>query len=211
MSVMMVCPRDFTLRTRMGHVVKFVGGEPTPVPEAAYAEALAKNILPVKVQDDERPIFEHATAEISGSLRDALIFQTIEEIVKENTTEDFGGGVPKAAAISSRIGLAVSQQEAAKYWSMYRQIKGENGALPTHPNTEMVREVQALSTRKQLEEYATDMNLPLTRTKGKSLKELKDTLLYTVVNQSNVPSMVAAPGAEIDPEEYVKPAGLTED
>jgi hypothetical protein len=210
MSIMMVCPRDYTLRTRMGHTVEFVGGEPTPVPEAAYAEALAKNILPVKVKDNEKPVFEHATAEITGTLRDALIFQTIDEIVKENTTEDFGGGVPKAAAISARIGIAVAQNEAAKYWTMYKQIKGENSELPTHPNTELVREVQALSTRKQLEDYARDADLPLSRTKGKSLKELKDLVLYTVVNQRNVPSMVLE-GVEADPEAYVPPASLMED
>lgn len=209
MSVSMVCPRDYVLRTRMGHTITFKAGEPTTVPEAAYAEALAKNILPVQTLDTENPVFELATAEITGTLRDALIFDTINNMVIENSVEEFaGGGVPKASVVSAKIGVAISASEIGKYWQLFREIKGENSALPRHPNMELVREVQALATRKQLEEYARDLNVPLSKSKGKSLTELKTFLLYTVVNQQTVPAMPVAPMVE---GEYVKPESLTMD
>lgn len=205
MSVPMVCPRDYVLRTRMGHTITFKAGEPTGVPEAAYSEALAKNILPVQNVDDERPVFELATAEITGTLRDALIFDTIHNMVTENSVEEFaGGGIPKASVVSAKIGVPVSASEIGKYWQLYREIKGENGPLPQHPNMELVREVQALATRKQLEEYARDLDVPLSKSKGKSLSELKTFLLYTVVNQQQMPVVPAA-------GEYTKPASLTMD
>lgn len=204
--IKMVCPRDYTLRTLHGHVIHFEAGVPTPVPESAYQEALAKNILPVKAPDGETAAFEMASAEITGSLRDALIFDAIRVIVTRNHTEDFtGGGVPKAAVIAAETGIAVGAPEMSRYWTRYKEIVANNDELPSHPNVELVRELQGLSTRKQLEAFAKDIGADLPNTKGKSLSELKAQLLYTVVNTQNAPLL--------DPEDkpYAKPAGLTMD
>lgn len=205
MSIPMVCPRDYTLRTRNGHTIKFAAGEPTDVPEALYAEALAKNIIPVERKSDDQPIFGMVHAEITGTLRDAMIYQAIDEVVKRNQTEDFsGGGVPKAAALSAIIGLSLSASEASRFYTNYRQIIGENEPLPTHPKVEVVRELQALTSRKQLEEFAEDHGIGIPKAKGKSLKELKELLLNSVINQMTTP-----PAA--DSSEYVKPATLMHD
>lgn len=203
MPIMMVCQRDYTLPTRTGHAIRFEAGVPTPVPEALYAEALAKNIIPVERKSDDEPIFGMIHAEITGTLRDAMIFQAIDEVVKRNQTEDFtGGGVPKAAALSAIIGLSLSATEASRFYTNYRQIIGENGELPQHPKTEMVRELQSLTSRKQLVEFAEDHDISLPKTKGKSLKELKELLLNNVINQMTTP-----PAAD----EYVKPDTLMQD
>lgn len=204
-TIKMVCPRDYTLRSTTGHTVKFEAGEPADVPEALYAEALAKNILPVKAGPGESPAFELATAEITGNLRDALVFDVIQVLVKRNNPEDFtGGGAPKAAAIARDTGLQISAREVSKYWNLYKQIVAENAEFPTHPNVELVRELQGMSTRKQMEEFAADIGVSVPKTKGKSLAEIKSELLYAIVNQKQ-----SAPVADAD--DYVKPDSLEQD
>lgn len=205
MMIKMICPRDYTLRTTLGHVIAFKAGEPQPVPEAAYHEALAKNILPVKDANGEKSAFGMASAEITGSLRDALVYDAIRVLVSRNHVEDFtGGGMPKAAAIQKEVGVHVSAQETSKYWAGYKQIVAENGEFPSHPNVETVRELQGLGTRKQFEQFAEDLGVAIPETKGKSLSELKSMLLYTIINQHQAPLGVAA-------DEYRKPASLTMD
>lgn len=203
-TVMMVCQRDYTLRTKLGHTIKFIAGEPTPVPETAYAEAISKNIVAARPKEGEKPYFALAHAEITGSLRDALIFEAMVEIIARNDIEDFaGGGVPKAAAITKAIGITVSAKEVAKYHDVYKQVLAENGELPTHPQVEVVKELQSLATRKQMEEFASDHSIRLPETKGKSLKEVKALLLEQVVNRQTI-------GA-VDSTDYVKPSTLEQD
>ena len=68
-TIPMVCPRDFTLRTKNGgHVIKFEAGKETDVPEEAYHEAISKNIVPVQRKDDEGPAFTLISNEITGTL-----------------------------------------------------------------------------------------------------------------------------------------------
>lgn len=203
-TIDMICARDYTLRTKLGHAIKFTAGEPTPVPESAYAEAISKNIVPAQKQDSDKPVFGFVHAEITGTLRDALILEAIHELVERNDVEDFaGGGVPKAAAISRTIGISISAREVTKYHDIYRQVTAENGTMPTHPQVEVVRELQSLSTRKQMEEFAREQDISLPETKGKSVKEVKALLLEQVVNQQTVP-----PAADKD---YVKPSTLAMD
>ncbi len=203
MSIQMVCPRDYTLRTRMGHTIQFIAGEPTPVPESAYAEALSKNIVPVERPDGDKPAFGMVHAEITGSLRDAMIYAAIDEIIKRNQTEDFaGGGVPKAAVLSAAVGVSISASEAGRYHTNYREFVATNSPLPTHPHVEIVRDLQACSTRKQLTEFAQEHNYAMPKAQGKNNKELKELLLHAVINQQ-----VAAPA----PDDYQKPSSLQMD
>ena len=205
MSIMMICPRDFTLRTRLGHTISFIAGEPTAVPESAYAEALSKNIVPAKRPDSDTPAFGMLQAEVTGTLRDAMIYGAIHEIVHRNQTDEFsGGGVPKAAAVSAAAGVSVSSSEANRYYTNYREFISSNEALPTHPQVEIVKELQACATRAQLTQFAKEHGYALPRMQGKSNKEVKELLLHAVVNEQVTP-----PAA--DPEEYVKPDSLTED
>lgn len=204
MPIPMICSRDYTLRTKLGHTIRFVAGEPTSVPESAYAEAIAKNIVPAQRPSDDKPAFGMVHAEITGTLRDAMIYGAIDELVKRNQTEDFtGGGVPKAAAITDAIGIPISSGEVGRYWTNYREMVAENSDLPSHPQVEVVRELQALSTRKQMEEFASEHDIRLPNTKGKSVKELKSVLLHQVIGQQVAPAH--------DPGEYKKPDTLMMD
>jgi len=213
MPVLMKCPRNYILRTRLGHVVSFIADEPTLVPDAAYAEALSKNIIPVERPDTEKPYFELAHADITGTLRDALIYRAIHETVLRNSPEDFqGGGVPKAKLISDQVGVTVSATEVGKYYQNYRQIIAENSDLPSHDKIDLVLELQSCSTRKQMEEFAEQIDMPLPATKSKSLKELKGALLYGLINsaaQASAADLMTA--ANADKSEYKKPSSLTMD
>jgi hypothetical protein len=207
MTVMMVCPRDYTLRSTQGHTIAFKADEPTPVPDSMYQEALSKNILPAKVPRGEEAAQGLAHAEITGTLRDALVFDAIETLVKRNNVEDFGGGGPKAAALARETGIQLSAKETAKFYDRYKQLKAENSELPSHPNVELVRELQGLSTRKQLEAFALDIGVEIPETKGKALSEVKSTLLYAIVNQNQAPLTQSGP---VD-KAYVKPDSLEMD
>lgn len=202
MTILMTCPRDYILRTMLGHTIEFKAGEPTEVPEAAYAEAINKNIVPVERKDKEQPAFGMVYAEITGSLRSALIYQALADIVARNQSEDFtGGGVPKAKVVSEAIGINVSATEVGKFWTNYRQIVAENSEVPSHPKIEIVRELQSLSTRKQMEDFAEDHGITV-KINSRSLKELKGFLLHQVIGVMNGP---------VSEAEYVKPASLMED
>lgn len=184
----MVCPRDYVLRSDTGHIVQFQAGVPTPVPDILVPLAMSRNILPVNEHDDEKPIFGMLNSAITGSLRDALILQSIESLMGRNNHEDFtAGGAPKAAAIAAETGVSVSAQEVSKYWDRYREIKGTNAEIPKHPSVELVRELQQISTRKALVEFCKEYSLPYEKYEGKSLKDFKQIILSVIVNQKTLP------------------------
>lgn len=202
-SILMVCPRDYTLRTRMGHVIKFTGGVPTPVVEAAYAEAIAKNIVPVERPDDDKPAFGMVRAEIKGTLRDAIIFAALDEIAGRNQSEDFtGGGVPTAAAVTVATGMRMSAAEVGKFWTNYRELLAQNETIPTHPQLDVVRELQSCVTRAQLVDFAKDHDVNMPKAGKVSVAELKELLLNSVIHH-----LPLAPAAD----SYTKPSTLQED
>lgn len=211
MSIFMKCPRDYTLRTTLGHIIFFKADEPTKVPEAVYHEALAKNILPCEVPNGEKPNFDMAEGRVTGPLRDALVFEAIQTLVKRNNSEDFtGGGMPKAASLTRESGVDVSGSEASNFWNRYKQIVAENTEFPTHPNVELVRELNGSSTRKQLEQFATDLGIDIRHLKGKSLAQVKSFLLTAVVENKQAPIANDDDDGQ-GTKEYVKPSSLTED
>ncbi len=189
MSTKMVCPRDFVLRSTSGHTIAFKANVPQDVPDSLYAEALSYNIIPAtgKAEDQDTPA-PQGTVQIMGPLRDALIFNAIVTLVKRNSSDDFdGGGVPKVGAITELSGVKLGAPERTKYWGAYREIIGSNGEIPTHPNVVLVQDLQALTSRDQLEAFAKDNSLNITAVKGRSNRELKENLLAQVINSKQVP------------------------
>lgn len=186
MPVPMLSLRNFTLRTKSGHTIFFEGGVVTPVPEEIVAEALAVNIVVTDSTDRENQLkFKSADIQsnITGSLRDSLILGAIEELVRENDTDNFNaGGQPKVAALAHATGLKLGGGEASKYWERYREIKSTNADLPSHPRVENVLELQRLTTRAQLTSYAKDMGFDFKGLDKKSLKEAKEALMYATIN-----------------------------
>lgn len=185
MPVSMVAPRNYTLRTKTGHVIKFVGGQPRLVPDLVVSEALAVNILPVansdvQVPDDSARGVQRVT--IAGPLRTVLILHTIADLVRENDTENFdGGGRPKVHVVSARSGLDVSSRERSEMWDKYREIVANGEDLPTHKSMDTVFAVQALTKPSDMKEYAQLLDVPEVQLAGLSLREQKQVLLAKAI------------------------------
>lgn len=187
MSVKMICPRHYTLRTTSGHVLKFEPNVAKDVPEDCVAAAMAVNIMPVNSADGEEalaPTDGKALAQLSvgGPLRDAIAYRVIQDLHRENNAADFdGGGRPKASSINARTGLQLSAADVQKYWMQYRQIVSNGEELPTHKALDQVMEIQALNTSKDMRAYATDLEVPEKSLTGRSLREQKNILLAAAV------------------------------
>lgn len=185
MPVKMVSPRDYTLRTRTGHVIHFPANVPVHVPDVVVSEALAVNILPTSTVDTPEPSHGVVRAEtITGTLRDALIFNGILQLVKENDSASFNaGGQPKLTALNALTGIRITGGELSKYWDRYREIVGTNSPFPTHPKLDLVVELQSLTTRKQLLEFANDHGIPEGDVKRhQTIKEAKEALLQATLS-----------------------------
>lgn len=193
MPVAMVCPRHFTLRSKTGHVVKFEPGKPSNVPDDVVQEALALNILPVDADNFADPtLLEGLRAKgpvninLTGAIRDAVVYHVLHEIARENDVNNFdGGGRPKTFVIIDRTGVQITSAERNTYWDKYRELKGAGEELPTHKAVDAVLEVQYLSTPKQLIEYASLYDVPFTHIEGRTLKEQKAVIVGAILAESH--------------------------
>jgi len=185
MPTMMIAPRNYTLRTKTGHVIRFEGGKPKLVPDNLVSAALAVNILPVAnadVPDGDTSAGGVQRVQISGILRDAILMRTIHDLVRENDTENFdGGGRPKVNIINDRCGLSISAKERSEAWDKYRELTMNGEDLPTHKAMDTVLTVQALTLPHDIKEYATLLEVPEKALMGLSLREQKQVLLAAAV------------------------------
>lgn len=184
MPVLMQCARPYTLRTKAGHTIRFEPGKPVQVPDNIVAQALAVNILPVDGAaitdtDADQPV---QRASITGVLRDALALKIIDDMVKENDSEQFdAGGRPKTNFINQAAGLDLAATERNVYWDKYRTLKSSNEDLPAHKALAPVLEIQYLSTPKDIAEYADGIGVSDAMLKGRSLRQQKQVLLNAVI------------------------------
>ena len=187
MPTMMKAPRNYTLRTKTGHVIRFEGGVPKSVPDNLVSAALAVNILPInndEVPDGDTNAGGVQRVTISGILRDALLLRTIHDLVRENETDNFdGGGRPKVNVINDRCGLGISAKERSEAWDKYRELIANGEDLPTHKAMDTVLTVQALTMPHDIKEYATLLDVPEKTLTGLSLREQKQVLLAAAVKQ----------------------------
>lgn len=185
MPLEMVAPRNYTLRTKSGHTVKFVANEPKMVPDFIVQEALAVNILPTNNKDVET-IDDSAAGvqkvQIGGPLRSALILRAIADIARENDSANFdGGGRPKTNVVNDRCGLGITAKERSEFWDQYRQIQANGEDMPTHKNLDTVLAVQSLNTPSDFKEYAALLEVPVAKLNGLSLREQKQLLLSAAI------------------------------
>jgi len=135
MPLEMTAPRNYTLRTKSGHTIKFLAGQPQFVPDEIVSEALAVNILPVEggvIRDTDDSGKGVQKVIITGLLRDAMLLRAIDDIMRENDVENFDAGSrPKVNVINDRSGLGITAKERSDALEKYRKIKAEQDELPT--------------------------------------------------------------------------------
>lgn len=183
----MVSPRDFSYIGLSGHGVTFKANEPTDVPFELQHELLQMNIIFADGAHASAPVDKDGKAarvELSGAIREAVLFHVIGAIHSDAQTEEFdAGGAPKAAAIASRSGLSVSNSERAKLWDRYRNAKATNGILPTHPMVEAFVDVQKVNSIKAAHEFAEAYEVPAELLVGVTkVSEAKKVILASLVN-----------------------------
>ncbi len=185
---MMICPRNYLLRTLSGHMIRFQADVPKFVPDSVVSDALAVNILPVegKVRGEDTPSDHRkpVRVEITGALRDAIVLRAISDLAVRNDTKDFdGGGRPKIPAITELTGLAINAKEREVYWEKYKQLKSDGEDMPDHKHADIVTEIQYLRTPKELLEYAELLGLDPAVFKGWPLAEQKQALISAALKQ----------------------------
>lgn len=200
-GLMMVCPRNYTLRTTTGHVIEFKANVAKRVPDNCVELALAVNILPAS-KDATLPAHRDTSAlgftkvrAMPQLLREAIVMRCIDELVREGAKESFsGGGRPKVNVVRDRVGIDVTAGEMEKAWNRYRELIGANEDLPTHRNLDLVYDIQQTSSPKALREYAELLELTPAEIQGLSVSELKSALVAhaVVYNPDNQAAMAAA-------------------
>lgn len=185
MPIMMVAPRNYILRSKTGHTIKFIANEPKEVPDLAISEALAVNIIAVDNADlntEDTSGRGVQQVQIGGPLREALLVNTIAELVRENNTENFdGGGRPKVAVLNDRTGLSLTAKERSDGWDRFRELKNNGEDMPKHKALDTVLALQSLNTPSDFKEYATLLDVPESKLVGLTLREQKQLLLVAAI------------------------------
>lgn len=195
---LMISPRNYTLRTTSGHVIRFKADEPTYVPDYIADQALAVNILPVDgkaLADYDTDVGIARNDGMNPVLREALVLYAIADLLKENDSAHFdGGGRPKAASITERSGVQISATERNTFWDKYRDIVNSGQELPKPPNLDLVFEAQQLNTKKDLTAFLHDIGVAESVFKGMNIRELKQLATRAAANYN--PRAVGAAASE---------------
>lgn len=123
---MLTLHRDYTLSTLFGHTITFKKDEPTHVPMAAYAAAIAVGAVPadggsadVILEDAKNPAAPGDPLE-----RNRLLLAAIEELVEKNDRKDFtAAGLPSVKAVERVLGFDVDGREVAANWQELHEKK----------------------------------------------------------------------------------------
>lgn len=175
----MISLRSFRLASKTGHVVLFEANTPRFVPDAVVSDAMAAGCVPVDKADI--PFYEDVTraqVEFEGDARRSTIFLAIQAIVESNDIKEFdGGGVPKAEAVSNRLGYTVARDEVRAIFQMFMTARKENREFGLHPQAMSIMKVIQADTKQELIELAIEFGVAETRAKGLSTRDLRKLLL----------------------------------
>lgn len=116
-------PRDRTVSTLSGHVIRFEKDQPVHVPAVAVEDVLAAGAValdPIEVGEDEvvkAPVLD-------GAARKAKIIEAFEALIKRDARGDFdGAGKPHPRVVSELVGFTVDSKERNAVWGEYMQAK----------------------------------------------------------------------------------------
>lgn len=112
--------RNYVLRSKYGHMIDFVKGEPTHVPPALVKEAVSIGAEcidgAVDILGEEAQPAQPTQEELHVLMRAAF-----DDLVQRNDPDDFTAqGVPKVSVVETKIALKVSKSELMSAWQAYR-------------------------------------------------------------------------------------------
>lgn len=128
MNCTLVLNRDYTLTSTKGHSIQFKKGEPTHVPPAMYADAIAIGAQPAdgNAPDLSEPPKRDGQGPADPAERQPLILEAIKKIVEANDRKDFtAAGSPTVKAIERELKFNVDGREVATAWQAYHEEKAK--------------------------------------------------------------------------------------
>ncbi len=109
--VSVVANRSFVLTTTAGYSQRFVKGEPTNIPRAILADAMAAGVLPAE-ELPEQPEGALQSAPVDRARREDDIRKAIQALRDRNQRGDFtAAGLPRVAQVDALVGYATSSKE----------------------------------------------------------------------------------------------------
>lgn len=175
---MMKSLRSFRLASTSGHIYQITANEPIMIDPVVVPEAMQAGCVPVDAADT--PFYDDLSksrVEFEGDLRRSLIYMAIDVLVTRNDANDFAAGVPKAAAITERIGALVSEKEARAVYQLYTTAKSEGRNIELHQNAHMVMRVLEADDRNDLVALGKELSVPAKEMSGMSARDLRKLLL----------------------------------
>lgn len=124
----LVLNRNYVLSTTKGHIISFIKGEPTYVPSAVYADAIAIGAVPEDGSDPNVLTDPTNTSKAPSDpgQRQPLILDAILKLVVTNERKDFtAAGSPAVKAVERELGFDVDAREVAEAWQKYHDGKAE--------------------------------------------------------------------------------------
>lgn len=171
--------RSFLLSSTSGHNVRFEAQVPKFIPDALVPEAMAAGCVPTA--EANIPFHDDASrppVEFQGDMRRSLILLAIQHVVVRNNSKEFnGGGVPKAAVIADAVGFEVIQKEVTDLFHEYSSAKDSGQDLAISPQASNVMKVIEAKDRSELLDLAGEFGIEPDSLKGTTLRVLRQTLL----------------------------------
>lgn len=175
----MISLRNFRLASLSGHVIQVKAKEPFDCPDDVVEEAMKAGCAPANAED--QPFYDdlsRAKVDFHGDLRRSMVFMAISAIVKDNNVKHFdGGGLPKAAVISDRLGYDVTPKEVGAVYQIYLSCKSEGTTFELHPQAQHVMRVVEATDRAELMLLADEFGIEEGKAKGMSARDLRKLLL----------------------------------
>ena len=112
--------RNYVLRSKLGHSIAFIKGEPTHVPNELANECVH---IGAEQLDGETIVTSDETIAPRKDFDElfGLMIESFKEIVMKNDPDDFTGqGIPKVAVIERMIGENLSKHQVVDAWQKFR-------------------------------------------------------------------------------------------
>lgn len=189
----MICPANYRLATLSGHIYIFNANEPKWVAPQDVSAAQKVNIVLARrdqISQDQATVNDATTHADLGKhaiptdLREVLLLHAINDLILANDIDKFdSGGRPTTVALKEETSFHVSASERNTLWGHYKDLEANNQPLPTHPNLEMINEIQKSRTLKDIAHFATVVGVNV---KGMKVSEARDVVLAAAIEYNAI-------------------------
>jgi hypothetical protein len=181
--MLFVANRNFTLRSKTGHMIRFEKDKPREVPLDVRREAMAVGIIPA---DGKANTVEDVDSALSVSmpmpndLRTALIFYALDKMREENDNTKFdAAGRPKVDSVNAYFHgyLHINATDRTKFWDEYKALSGSGEDVPGHRDLRTFLDLAGMTSRDEAADYAKILGIDETVVESVSIRDARKILL----------------------------------